>query len=615
MADLMADQMPNKLETQIAARVPEFVGLSDSIFGALAADEQRLRALISAQEGLVFEYQMTPRDPRPGQPVQVEITAGPAAPVLEVFLHYTLDGSTPQLGAENTRTLPTMRSKVEWNALLSGYVRHFQGELPAQPEGTTVRFLVSGLTQDGTRLWAQDERGQTIFSYTVDWHAVPSWAYESVFYHIFLDRFAPTPGRKFAISERLDAFFGGTLRGILSKLDYLCELGVNALWLSPIYPSPSHHGYDATNFRAIEPRLGTRSDLRALVDEAHRRGMKIVLDFVPNYTSHKHPFFEAAITNPNSPYRDYYCFTEYPNAYQTFSGVPSLPQLNNEHPAARRHVIESAVYWLQEFGIDGFRLSCVCGPSHDFWTDYYAAVKRANPQSLHFGEVVGTPRLLRTYEGVLDGVLDFTWAQNARRLFAYESMNAAAFEQFQNAHEAYFSRRNLARFSFLDDHNMNRFLWIARGDIRRLMLAAACQFTLSAIPIIYYGTEVGLSQRRDIRQGERNIPEEARLPMIWESAQQQRELFEFYKRLIRLRRASSALRNGTRSAWLVDSQNGRYGYLRRASDETMLVALNLLGVPQTFDLPNVGWRDAFTGEPLAPKQRLAPYGFVIGKQG
>jgi glycosidase len=611
----MTDQTPNKLDTQTITALSASVSLSDFIFGTLASDQQRLEALIRGQEGLTFEYQMTPRDPKPDQPVQIEVTAGPAAPVLEVFIHYTLDGSTPQLGADNTRTLPTMRSKVEWNTLLWGYVRHFQGELPAQPEGKTVRFLVSGLTQDGTRLWAQDERGRTVFSYTLDRYTVPSWAYDAVFYHIFLDRFAPTPGRKFLLPERLDEFFGGTLRGVLSKLDYLSELGVNALWLSPLYPSPSHHGYDATNFRAIEPRLGTRNDLKALVEEAHRRGMKIILDFVPNHTSNKHPFFEAAVTNPNSPYRDYYLFTDYPNGYKTFFDVPSLPQLNNEYPLARRYVIESALYWLQEFGIDGFRLDYAYGPSHDFWTDYYAAVKRANPQSLHFGEIVETPRLLRTYEGILDGVLDFHWAQNARRLFAYQSMNAAAFEQFLNAHEAYFSGRNLARFSFLDNHDMNRFLWAARGDIRRLMLAAVCQFTLSAIPIIYYGTEVGLSQRRDIRQGERAILEESRLPMLWESDQQQLELLAFYKRLIRLRRESPALRNGTRSAWLVDAPNGRYGYLRRASSETVLVALNLFGVPQTFDLPNVGWRDAFTGAPLAPKQHLEPFGFVIGRQG
>lgn len=611
----MSDQTPNKLETQSAAALSHAVSLSDFIFGTLSTDAQRFQALASGQEGLTFEYQMTPRDPKPDQPVQIEVTAGPAAPVLEVFIHYTLDGSTPQLGADNTRTLPTMRSKLEWNTLLWGYVRHFQGELPPQPEGKIVRFLVSGLTQDGVRLWAQDERGRTVFSYTVDRHSVPSWAQDAVFYHIFLDRFAPTPDRKFALPERLDGFFGGTLRGVLSKLDYLCELGVNALWLSPIYPSPSHHGYDATNFRAIEPRLGTRHDLRALIEEAHRRGMKIVLDFVPNHTSDQHPFFEAATANPNSPYRDYYLFTDYPNGYKTFFDVPSLPQLNNEHPAARRYVLESALYWLQEFGVDGFRLDYAHGPSHDFWTDYYAAVKKANPHSLHFGEIVETPRLLRTYEGILDGVLDFHWAQNARKLFAYESIDAAAFEQFQNAHEAYFSGRNLARFSFLDNHDMNRFLWAARGDIRRLMLAAVCQFTLSAIPIIYYGTEVGLSQRRDVRQGERAILEEARLPMIWESDQQQGELFDFYKRLIKLRRESPALRNGTRSAWLVDPSNGRYGYLRRAANETMLIALNLFGVPQTFDLPNVGWRDAFTGELLSPKQHLPPFGFVIGRQG
>lgn len=162
---------------------------------------------------------------------------------------------------------------------------------------------------------------------------------------------------------------------------------------------------------------------------------------------------------------------------------------------------------------------------------------------------------------------------------------------------------------------MNRFLWAARGDITRLMQAAVAQFTLSAVPIIYYGTEVGLSQQRDIRQGDLAIMEEARLPMIWDAQSQHRGLFRFYRDLIKLRRESSALRNGVRSAWLVDSIHGRYGFLRRSAQETIMVALNVSDVMLDFDLPAVPWKDAFSGEALNGRQKLPPNGYLVARQG
>lgn len=611
----MTEQRPRAAERAAPAPVnADTVSMADFIFGTLATDEQRLLSLKAARNGLTHNYEVTPRDPRPGQPTQIEVSAGPGAPVTDVFIHYTTDGSIPALGSSSTRIAPTMRGPVHWDTLLWGYVRQFAGELPAQPEGALVRYRISGLLHGGERMWAHDERGQSAFSFSVDRHHVPPWAQEAIIYQIFVDRFAPPPGRKFNVTAKLDDFFGGTLRGVLHKMDYLSELGVNTLWLSPIYPSPSHHGYDATNFRHVEPRLGARTDMKNLVDEAHRRGMRVVLDFIPNHTSNRHPFFEAATTNAQSPYRDYYHFTEWPDKYDSFFGVATLPRINNNHPAARRHVIDSALYWMHDFGVDGFRLDYAQGPSHDFWTDYYTAVKAANPASFHFGELVEAPEFIATYEGILDGALDFNWLQQARKFLAFGSEDTAGFEQFQSAHEAFWSGRNFARLSFLDNHDMNRFLWVARGDVRRLMQAAVCQFTLSAIPVIYYGTEVGLSQMRDVRQGALGIAEEARLPMLWGEAQN-RELFRFYQRLIGLRKEAAALRSGTRSAWLVDRSTGRYGYLRRSPTETLAVALNVSSEAQHIDLPgSVAWRDALTGETLSNRVKVEPYGFVLARQ-
>ncbi|MDI7278077.1 MAG: alpha-amylase family glycosyl hydrolase, partial [Anaerolineae bacterium] len=187
-----------------------------------------------------------------------------------------------------------------------------------------------------------------------------------------------------------------------------------------------------------------------------------------------------------------------------------LPHLNLEHPPARRYIIETALRWMQEYGVDAFRLDYAIHPSHSFWVDFQAAVRSISPESLTVGEAVASPLHLRTYEGKLDGCLDFAWAEAARATFAHRTSDLAAFDRFLSRHEAY-ADPGFVRPTSIDNHDMNRFLFAAGGDRRRLRLAAACQFTLSQPPIVLYGTEVGLSQRADCR-GDLDVIRE---PMLW----------------------------------------------------------------------------------------------------
>lgn len=590
-----------------------FVSMEDFIFGTLATDELRLKEIVSARSGLAHERRNVPRDPQPGQPVQLDLTAGQHAPISAAFVHYTTDGSQPDLDSPSTKTLPMLRGAGQWDTLLWSYLDTYSVELPAQPSGTIVRYHLSGTTPDGQRHWAGGAHGpRQTFSYLVDSRYVPAWVQSAIIYHVFVDRFAPTPGQAFATPDSLSGFFGGTLKGVLSKLDYLSELGVNTVWLSPIFPSPSHHGYDGTDFREVNPRYGTKPQLRALIDEMHARGMKLILDYVPNHTSNEHSYFQSAQKDPHSPYRDYYTFIRWPDHYQSFFGVETLPQINNEHPAARRYVIDSAKYWVQEFDVDGFRLDYAYGPSHDFWTDYYSALKNANPDTYHFGEIVETPAWLRSYEGVMDGTLDFLWLQAARKTFAFGTADVGQFEQFLSRHEQFFAGTNFTLPTFLDNHDMNRFLWVTRGDKRKLMQAAACQFTLSAPPIIYYGTEVGLSQQRDTRQGGFGILEESRLPMRW-GEEQDRNLFTFYQQLISFRKSSSALKVGARIPLIVEPATGRYGYERSDFLERVIVLLNVAPTAQPFDLPAGTWRDVIGGGTLSGSVTLDAYGVLIAQ--
>jgi cyclomaltodextrinase / maltogenic alpha-amylase / neopullulanase len=591
---------------------PDQHSLSDFIFGTLATDALRLQHIVATRSGLAHELRNAPRDPLPGQAVHIHATAGPAAPIVSAFVHYTTDGSQPALDRAATKTIPMAKGATSWDTLLWSYLDTFNADIPRQASATIVRYQISGLTSDGRRLWVGDEHGERqTFSYNVDSRLLPTWVQNAVIYHIFMDRFAPTPGTTFAKHDNLGGFFGGTLKGVLSKLGYLSDLGVTALWLSPIFPSPSHHGYDSTDFRDVEPRYGTKNDLRALIDELHQRDMKLILDFVPNHTSDEHPHFVAAKTDPNSPYRDFYTFTAWPDEYATFFGVKTLPQINNEVPAARRYVIDSARYWLDHFGVDGFRLDYAYGPSHDFWTDYYSVVKNANSETFHFGEIVETPALLRSYEGVMDGALDFLWLQAARKLFAYGTSDCAAFEQFVSRHEQYFSSVNFSLPSFLDNHDINRFLWIAGGDTRKLKQAALCQFTLSAPPIIYYGTEIGLSQQADTR----HVGLEAsRTLMLWEAEAQDRDVFAFYQRLIAFRKRSTALKVGARTPLVVDPSSGCYGYLRSDYLESVAVLFNLATEARSFTLPSGVWQDAFTDATHTGSVTLPALGTLLATQ-
>ncbi len=554
--------------------------MDDFIFGTLATDELRLDHTRERWAGVVHAHRRVPLDPLPGQALHLTLSVGPQVDVESAWVYWTVDGSEPTGDhgcARHGFAAPLAPTRTEWQTLVWGYLRYFEGVIPAQAAGTVVRYRMSVVSRDGVEHWSD---GGTCYGVYVDDDPPPEWARDAVVYHIFVDRFYPGAGRAWQTPPDPTGFYGGTLRGILEKLDYLQALGVTVLYLSPIFASPSHHGYDVTDLFAIEPRLGTREDLRALLDAAHAAGMRVVLDFVPNHLSHLHPAFVSAQTDAQSPYRDWFTFTQWPDEYATFFGVKELPQLNLLNPQARAHMLEAARYWL-EFGVDGYRLDYAIGPTPDFWADFRRVTRAARPDCWTFGEVVDPPDAQLAFFGGLDGTLDFILLEALRQTFAFGRWEARRFACFLERHEAYFPEA-FSRPAFLDNHDMNRFLWACEGDVRRLKLAALCQFTLSGPPLIYYGTEVGLSQERDVRQGNLGFPHEARLPMLWDEAQDT-ELLAFYRALIALRRASFALRRGTRRTLLATEQ--ALVYERRGAGETLVVALNVgteaLSVPVT----------------------------------
>ncbi|MDQ3045789.1 MAG: alpha-amylase family glycosyl hydrolase, partial [Chloroflexota bacterium] len=307
----------------------------DFIFGTLATDELRLEALRAEARGISHLNQINPLDPVPDEPVTLTVLSGLAINLVKLVAAYTLDGTDP--GSE-AATVDFVRASTEWDTLLWAYRTVWTAQLPAQPAGTLVRYAFTATDSAGAVHSADPdpEAGHSrprIFAYHVDNHQPPAWVKDAVIYHVFIDRFSPEAGQPWRDQPSLNDYWGGNLRGVIERLPYLANLGVNCLWLSPLFPSPSHHGYDASDLFMVEPRLGTEADLRELIDTAHAQGMRILLDFVANHISDQHPAFAAAAANRAAPTASWFTFKNWPDEYRSFFGVPTLPQLDLDHPA------------------------------------------------------------------------------------------------------------------------------------------------------------------------------------------------------------------------------------------------------------------------------------------
>lgn len=537
--------------------------MEEFLFGTFATDELKLVHHRAARQGLHHSHDLTPRDPLPGQPVTLRVRVGPDLDAGQVACYYTLDGSEPAGSrgiARHGQVLMLEPAGVMWDILVWGYGTAWQGTLPPQPEGTVIRYRIGAWAAEGPEVFADwpdvnataeqaaaaffrheplpqalpgdPAQGHT-FACSIDRLTPPAWAREAVIYHLFVDRFYPGGGRDWLQTTDLRGFCGGTLWGLAEKLDYVADLGATCLWLSPISPSPSHHGYDATDLYHVEPRLGGDEALRTVVTQAHARGIRVLLDLVCNHISDRHPIFQDARANPASPYRSWFTFDGSEIGYRTYFGVPSMPELNTANPAVREWLLDIARYWLREFDVDGYRLDHANGPGPDFWTDFWRACKAEKPDCFCFGEVVDTPEAQLTYAGRLDGCLDFHTADALRRTYASRRWTEAQLERFLARHQAFLASERFLRPTFIDNHDMDRFLFLAGGDKEALCRAAAVQMRLPGPPIIYYGTEVGLSQSVSTTLGWGLHVN--RVPMVW-GDEQDRDLLDYYKMLIRQRR-------------------------------------------------------------------------------
>ena len=548
----------------------------ETIFGRMATVEVRSQLAQLRLQGIQHRRRLSPGSPRAGEQPTVSVIVGPELPVDEVVCLVT---------EPEAAVVPLRRVKTEWDLALWAYYEVWEAALPAHPAGTLVRYQIRAHDEDsGETYWADDGAE---YSYVVGDSGPPAWALPAIIYQIFPDRFSPGAGRQWNPAARLSDIYGGTLRGIIDHLDYIAGLGFTAIWLNPFFPDETHHGYHASDYFTVNPRLGTMDDMRELVDKCRERGIRLLLDFVANHWGSKHATFQAALADRHSPYYDWYYWKNWPGEYTAYFDVPDLPKLNVDHPAVRDHLLRSIGFWLGDVGFDGLRLDHADGPSYDFWTDARAVARSVRPDAWMFGELIRPPDQQLSYAGLFDGTLDFLLCQAMRRTFAAGDMTLAGFDAFLNRHESYFPpQAAFSRPSFLDNHDMNRFLWQADGDKKKLKLAALTQFTLAGAPIVYNGTEVGVTQERAIHAPDSQGMEECRQPMLWGEAQDS-DLSSYFWYLSHLRRNHSALWRGGRETLHLDSAAQTYAYVRDDGHEAAIVGLNLSGEERAFTVPYV----------------------------
>lgn len=436
----------------------------------------------------------------------------------------------------------------------------------------------------------------------------PAWTRGATCYEIFVRSFYDSNG---------DGI--GDLQGIIRKLPYVRSLGASCIWLTPIMPSPSYHGYDVTDYYSVNPQFGTNQDFTQLVAAAHRRGIRILVDLVLNHTSSQHPDFLAAGRDTTSPFRAWYRFSPtklgpgpwgdtntwrrspFRNEYYYAPFSPEMPDLDYHAPAVREEAKKIAAFWITHMGADGFRLDAIpylvedgscemgCAGTHQFlaeWSSYLRGIKR---DAWTVGEAWGNlDAVMPYYPDQLSSYFGFELADSLVRAVrrGYGGSTLAGYLRLQDTMPPW-------RYSpFLSNHDGTRVMTLLGGDMAKMREAATLLLTLPGLPFVYYGEEIGMTgdkpdpRLRTPMQWERGTGNGFTTGQPWEEASsdsmtatvqsQDRDpasLLNLYRRLIHLRKSNNALASGKLTVLQTDSSV--IAFLRGDKGGRVLVIANL----------------------------------------
>lgn len=420
---------------------------------------------------------------------------------------------------------------------------------------------------------------------------VPDWAYDAIWYQIFPERFAngdprndPPNVEPWGGVPTYTNFFGGDLQGVIDHLWYLEDLGINAIYFNPIFKSQPNHKYHTTDYYQIDPHFGDEEVFRTLLDEAHKRNIRIILDGVFNHTGPDFWAFEDIIKNEEkSEYLHWYNVydfpvrVEHPPNYEAWWGLPDLPKLMAMHPDVKEYLFDVTRYWT-EFGIDGWRLDVPNEIPHEFWIEWRPIVREINPEAYIVGEIWGDASPW-VQGDQFDATMNYRFRNAAIDFFIDKSITATEFNtRLYAVLEDYAPQVSFVNQNLVGSHDTKRILTRAGGDLSAVKLIAIMKMTHVGAPMIYYGDEIGMEGGDD---------PDCRRTMIWDEEQWNHELRNLYKKLIEVRKENPALRRGSFQAKKVSDKRELYAFERAYNDNVVVVVLNNSTVWHDAEIPHI----------------------------
>lgn len=518
----------------------------------------------------------------------------------------------------------------EANGLVENYEWNFEGGTPdtSSDPSVSVQYSTPGTYDVTLRVSNSFSEDELILSDFIEVGEKSTedleWWNEATFYEIFVRSFYDSDG---------DGV--GDFKGIIEKLDYLndgnpntnTDLGVTGIWLMPIHDSPSYHGYDVNDYRSINPDYGTMDDFKLFIEEAHKRGIKVIIDLVLNHSSTQIEWFQDAVSSKSAEKRNWYRWSDSKPGYSgpwgqdvwhsSSSGYyyglfwGGMPDLNYDEPALKEEIFDITEYWLEDIGVDGFRLDAVkyikedgseledLPETHDFWREWVAVTKASNPEALSVGEAWTSTEKVVPYvlNDGLDFCFDFDLGSAIINSIKFQNASTTA-NQINKAINSY----PYYQFgTFTTNHDMNRLMDELSSDEDKVKLTAAIYLTLPGVPFIYYGEEIGMTGKKP--------DENIRRPMAWSDEDHAgfsdqnpwndppgnyttnnvaielldaNSLLHWYRKLIQLRAQSEALQTGAFELLSVNSSI--LSYRRTTDSEQVYIIVNVSDNSQEVEL-------------------------------
>ena len=456
-------------------------------------------------------------------------------------------------------------------------------------DGEQTTLYYSGLF---TNQLAQDrsEYFKLPFNHRADIARVPEWVRDAVVYNIFPDSFASGKCRIAGTSQprqfggqTLRGRLGGTLEGVTRNIDYLKNLGINCVYLNPIFAAGEYHKYDLLDYYHADPCFGGDGAFREMVEALHAANIRVIIDGVFNHCGWHFFAFEDVLKNQErSPYKDWFYDLTFPVRrpetaeelpdYACFAYERMMPKLNTANPEVRKYFCDVGAYWVREYHIDGWRLDVASEVNDGFWRAFREAVKGVDPGALLIGEVwESAGHWLRG--DMFDSTMNYDFRKHCRAFFAEKRIDAAEFSgRVTDMLMRYRLQMLPAQLNLLDSHDVSRFLSLCGGDTAGYRLTVLFMMCFVGMPTVFYGDELGVQGIRE---------EEYRAPMPWETGNL--SLLAFFRKAIAMRHALAPLREGDFRVLSAETGSRVFCFRRSFGEDAVTVTVNAGDAPA--DIP------------------------------